>query len=270
MQLLCLVNNITKGHFNFLRSCAKNEADTPVASHCGREMALIHNETAAWPSGKAKMHVISMSDLRDYILSGNTLSIQCESGLVYMLTSAMKDMFPTGDDLREDAFSNFERAHLESPLERNESFLSSMTQLLQKKVAPADIRRGDIVGFEFVLEYGYRNAGKAIWNGAALEPLDYEYDDYGAVPTSYLTLRPYPVGYFTDLVDHNFLHTFLYSDIAEEMKKNTFRSNGGVVTFFTAGNRRYYVAVDDLLDYDRIVIDIDPNNNSEDDPGFTY
>lgn len=241
-------------------------------------METILDSAAPWPSGKAKVHRVTMTDLLEYVRAGGSVSASGESGLIYTFTRAM-----LVDDEEDKEYKQMMEARFEDTLkshvaqdvvnwEDNKLFLASMTSLLQKKAAPADIRRGDIVEFTFVPEYGYRNVGKAIWDGAALERLDSSIDEYGSVPTSYVTLHPYPIGYFSDAIAHNFLHTFRRSDIGEEMEKNTPEAPNSFerITFFTVGGRRYYIHLSSPLGKEHIIVDVDPNNNSEDNPGFVY
>lgn len=240
-------------------------------------MEPIHDSAAPWPSGKAKVHRITTSDFCDYIRAGGAVSVSGNSGLIYTFT---RDMIVDEDDseckqLMEERFDDIVKNRISNDVvnwEDDKLFLASMTPLMQKKVAPAEIRRGDIVEFTFVPEYGYRNAGKAIWSGAALERLDDSIDEYGSVPKSYVTLHPYPIGYFSDAIAHNFIHVFRYSDIGEELEKNTPETPNSYerLTFFTVGGRRYYVHVNKHADSEHIIVDIDPHSNSEDNPGFVY
>lgn len=242
-------------------------------------METVLDSTIPRPSGKAKVHRISMSDLLEYIRAGGSVSASGESGLIYTFTRAMlvddEDDDEEYKQLLEKRFEDMLTNDVNSDVanwEDNKLFLASMTPLVQKKVASTDIRRGDIVEFTFLPEYGYRNVGKAIWDGAALERLDSSIDEYGSVPTSYVTLHPYPIGYFSDAIAHNFLHTFRRSDIGDEMEKNTPETPNSFerITFFTVGGRRYYVHLSNPLGKEHIVVDIDPQMNSEDNPGLVY
>lgn len=134
--------------------------------------------------------------------------------------SQTKDMFDMGARARTfyiplfnkeeaEAFNELEAAELDNTddPELGDRFRVQM-EMISKAVRTAipDIKRGDIIDLE---QDGYRNSGKLIWNGEAVESLDYDIDDYGAVPPDYQIVdaatgfnNPY---YWSDAVDHNYI-----------------------------------------------------------------
>ena len=64
---------------------------------------------------------------------------------------------------------------------------------------------GDIIGFG-PLDKLYRNASKCIWYSNAVHDLDYECDEYGAIPNrSELQIRPgnFHPRYWSEVITHN-------------------------------------------------------------------
>lgn len=64
-----------------------------------------------------------------------------------------------------------------------------------------DLRRGDFVCYQHQL--GYRNNGKAIYNGVKILNLSFEPDDYGSIPEEFQAVIEFPPLYWSEVIDHN-------------------------------------------------------------------
>lgn len=63
-------------------------------------------------------------------------------------------------------------------------------------------KRGDVIRLESVAQY--RNNGVYMYDGSFIVPLDYETDDYGAVPRSFTPIEEgLPIRYWSESIDHN-------------------------------------------------------------------
>jgi hypothetical protein len=73
------------------------------------------------------------------------------------------------------------------------------------------LRRGDVV--EITDVNNYRNDGRVIWNGKKFIALDYDIDEYGAVPKEFLILTEFPPMYWEFAIDHNYIQHVKASDL---------------------------------------------------------
>lgn len=218
---------------------------------------------------KAKVHTVNIFQLCDYIHAGNTVYIDSESGRYVMSRMFMYEYCKSCNlEICNGVFTDFARSVSDVRFDTNISFISAITNIIRE--TGADVQRGDIIDMTFCPEYGYRNNGKVIYNGSILEPLSYLYDEYGAVPTSYITLHPFPIGYFCDAVVHNCIHTFIYDDIKEELLKNKTVGEYEEVTYFTVNDERYYITTKNLGEVMGllIVIDVIPDEHDKTHPGY--
>lgn len=72
---------------------------------------------------------------------------------------------------------------------------------VQKFLASEGIRRGDVVHLEAA--DNYRNTGKYIYDGYRIINLNYDYDEYGAVPNEFKVIDEFPIHYWTSVIAHN-------------------------------------------------------------------
>ena len=202
--------------------------------------------------GKAKFYELSFDDIIEYVIENNytiKLDEDCVFGVDFFMQ--IRSKLPTddyvslfcSDDIQLDEFCFVD----------DFKFLKSITKILFNVFSDKQIKRGDVVGLTFEQNYGDRNNGKAIYDGKYLVPLDDEYDHYGALPISFVTLRPFPVDYFRDVISNNCIHHFYRKDICPEMLTNLqlnymppddsiYTAGDFEYTFFTVGNKRYYVS----------------------------
>ncbi len=87
-------------------------------------------------------------------------------------------------------------------------------ELLNEKLLPyvigLDVKRGDIIHLES--DGDYRNDGKYIYDGEKIVQLDYDMDDYGAIPSNFKILDDnltFSATYWVDVIAHN---TYIYWD----------------------------------------------------------
>lgn len=75
-------------------------------------------------------------------------------------------------------------------------FLRKLNEYVKENLKPT---RGDIIDTVFE-EHRYRNEGKYIFDGKNVIKLDYDVDDYGAVPPEF---QDFAIGWWKDTIDHN-------------------------------------------------------------------
>jgi hypothetical protein len=109
-------------------------------------------------------------------------------------------------------------------------------------------RAGDV--FHFAEWSEYRNDGRLIFNGNQLVELDSEFDDYGSVPTSMLTLQKpggYPMFYFEGSIFHDSLHHFDLNQ--DNLRDQLLNNRQGDVTKFQIGTNIFRCDFTDRIRY---------------------
>lgn len=94
--------------------------------------------------------------------------------------------------------------------ENNDLFDEGLKVLKERA---ADLRRGDFILYEPYI--GYRDDGKAIFNGTKIINLANEPDDYGTIPEEFQAVIEFPPMYWDEYIDHNFLVPF---DVAKNLQ----------------------------------------------------
>lgn len=109
-----------------------------------------------------------------------------------------------------------------------------------------DLRRGDIVNFEYLM--GYRNSGVMIFNGIELQDLCSDMDDYGSVPENFQVIGEFPICYWhaMNAIDHNYIVWFDISPYVQELIDNFNSDNQS--TWFTYNKVNSVVGVDRIKD----------------------
>jgi hypothetical protein len=91
-----------------------------------------------------------------------------------------------------------------------------------QEIKQADLVKGDLIVFEALS--GYRNSGLAIYDGSKIIDLDYEIDDYGALPQSFRVIEDgIPLDYWAKgevNIGHNNIVWFNHTLVREECLKN--------------------------------------------------
>lgn len=83
-------------------------------------------------------------------------------------------------------------------------FVSNQNYDILKKYYNSDWKYGDVICVTNSKDYGYRNNGKYMWDGENVIDLDYEYDDYGTVSSTFLVGKDFNTAmYWSDSIDHN-------------------------------------------------------------------
>lgn len=127
----------------------------------------------------------------------------------------------------------------------------------------SDLQRGDIVGYKDHL--GYRNSGKAIFDGVDIVNLRYEEDDYGSVPNTFFVgdefmpdhwLRTVETDiYQGDLIEHN---SYVWIDTRRhgtEMLSNLVHYPDEYQTYFNGTLGRFYITIPEhLIDRTKSII----------------
>jgi hypothetical protein len=100
--------------------------------------------------------------------------------------------------------------------------------------------RGDVINFGG----SYRNENKMIFNGEKLEQLYTAIDDYGSVPPHYEAgdgPNDFPIGYFEETVDHNFIN-WLSKDKLNEII--FYEQNNEVIGKVDIKNKTWFINVE--------------------------
>jgi hypothetical protein len=70
--------------------------------------------------------------------------------------------------------------------------MNSLSSLTDKSI----LKRGDVIGLLNYPGYGYRNDGKAMWDGNRLVDLDYDEDEYGNVPSKFIVGKEFDTAFY--------------------------------------------------------------------------
>lgn len=87
--------------------------------------------------------------------------------------------------------------------------------------------RGDVIGITNYPGYGYRNTGKCMWDGSKFVDLEYEYDEYGHVPSEFLVGKEFHAMYWRNTIVHNEL---VYAKFVKKDLKNV-KTEDDSITF---------------------------------------
>lgn len=81
--------------------------------------------------------------------------------------------------------------------------------LLENRI-DLDLRRGDLVCIESLLNSISRNSGKYIFNGIEIINLSFDADIYGNIPSEFQSIIEFPPRYWSKCIDHNLCVPFSY------------------------------------------------------------
>ena len=96
--------------------------------------------------------------------------------------------------------------------------LLSKSFKVQEFIKQLGIRRGDVIHLSTF--YDYRNEGKLIYTGSHFVDLDYSREEYGCVPIEFQVIEEFPIHYWTEHIEHNFIVNFDLRPYIEEASKN--------------------------------------------------
>jgi hypothetical protein len=111
-----------------------------------------------------------------------------------------------------------------------------------------DLVRGDLILFEGF--DGYRNDGVDIYDGCKIINLDYDIDDYGALPKEFTVIKNgVPVDYWYNYnenedqkgVDHNQIIWINISEVKQQCIDNIIEIDGDLYTTFIYDNKEYKI-----------------------------
>lgn len=99
--------------------------------------------------------------------------------------------------------------------ENDDTVLAAVRKLITQYHIREELRNGDIVQLG---EKVYRNDGKFIWDGKELQTLDFDIDEYGALPRNF-TFPTFPLKYWDEAIAHNFVR-WPENSIKQQIKNN--------------------------------------------------
>jgi len=108
-----------------------------------------------------------------------------------------------------------------------------------------DLTRGDLICYEGLNEY--RNDGIHIFDGCKIIDLDYDIDDYGALPNEFTVINNnVPIDYWVNNdehkgIDHNNLVWFDHNPVKIQCFDNITKINGDLFTTFNYNDKIYKI-----------------------------
>lgn len=126
--------------------------------------------------------------------------------------------------------------------------------LLFLKEHNADLQYGDIIVFDNVA--GYRNDGKAIFDGTKLVDLYSDIDEYGSLHPQFRVIEDgTPISYWRDAIDHNYYVWFNHRSVKDQLVNNIkydtiINTRKGFFTTFEYNGKQYRIVYNGLDDYD--------------------
>ncbi len=97
-----------------------------------------------------------------------------------------------------------------------------------------DLKRGDFVCYDFYL--GYRNEGKAIYDGTKIVDLSFDPDDYGSIPEEFQVIVEFPPMYWSEVIDNN-------NNVPFNFKMNIGHVNADDIIVLMLDNKKYLLAI---------------------------
>ncbi len=91
-----------------------------------------------------------------------------------------------------------------------------------KQFIPKEAIRGDVLKIAKIGDFNiseYRNDGRVIFDGEKIIRLCSDIDDYGSIPKNFLTFEEFPIGYFTNVIEHNTIHFIDLSKFETSVRK---------------------------------------------------
>lgn len=178
-----------------------------MVSEASREMKI-----SARDMTKAQVFWVSRSELpllvSLYALPKLTQELSDLDGSGYdqedilgMLEDIVSEMLPTIED------------YLTASAGDIQPFLDLEARYIRAKYE--DVIRGDLCKHEF---QQYRNSATFIYDGQTFTPLYFDADEYGSLPPEYQCPSPFPVTYWTGLIEHNILVWPNFAQFGKEMK----------------------------------------------------
>lgn len=127
------------------------------------------------------------------------------------------------------------------------------------------LKRGDVV---YLSEFdSYRNDGKFLYAGNQFILLDTSFDEYGAIPTSFVSIEEFPLFYWNDVIIHNCIFHIRNTHLEYKEKKRVKELNEVNYFYsFSYGDKTYTIRSYSRLDLENdaiITLDDDAEDISD-------